>query len=427
MQPRRSLLAAGAIATLIAQSLGAAAPAFAATSVPFASSGAEQTWVVPAGVTTIHVALIGGRGGGSGGFGADVEGDLGVTAGTTLYIEVAGNGTISGGGFNGGGRTTIASLGGYGGGGASDIRTIPSASPGSAGSRLIVAAGGGGHGGTVGLFGAGGDAGSAGGDGGGDAFGGGAGTVASGGVGGAGSSSLLNGGNGGITNGGAGGGGDISVRSGGGGGGGGSLGGGGGGGSQSTDGGGGGGGASDTGSATNASVSVDATGVPSITISYTSGPGPSPSPQDNGSVSAQFSVPTSAACIELSTSTIDFGSVRLGSENVPATPDITVTNCSGVSESIMAHGSDATASGTTWSLVGGSATCADSLGLDSYRMELESSSGTVGLSSSNAPLGSLAGSDTSIQTARMWAACPGSTGSGQLMTTQITFTAVEGG
>jgi hypothetical protein len=93
----------------------------------------------------------------------------------------------------------------------------------------------------------------------------------------------------------------------------------------------------------------------------------------------------------------------------------------------MAHGSDATASGTTWSLVGGSATCADSLGLDSYRMALESSSGTVGLSSSNALLGSLAGNDTSTQTARMWAACPGSTGSGQLMTTQITFTAVEGG
>ena len=140
----------------------------------------------------------------------------------------------------------------------------------------------------------------------------------------------------------------------------------------------------------------------------------------------QFSVPTSAACIELSTTSIDFGSVRLGAENVAATPDVIVTNCSGIAEDILARGSDATATGTTWSLVGGSATCADTLGLDSYRMALESTGGTVGLSTSNAPLGSLAGGDTSTQTARMWAACPGSSGSGQLMTSQITFLATEG-
>ena len=48
----------------------------------------------------------------------------------------------------------------------------------------------------------------------------------------------------------------------------------------------------------------------------------------------------------------------------------------------------------------------------------------------NKTLGSgdtLAAGDTSTQTARIFAACPGSSGAGELMTTQITFLAVDGG
>jgi hypothetical protein len=125
---------------------------------------------VPAGVTTIHVVAQGGQGalGGSstGGLGAEVSGDLTVTAGDTLYVEVGGSGSGGGvGGYNGGG----SSSGGGGGGGASDVRTKPASDSGTLDSRLLVAAGAGGGGGAVGTNacpgGNGGDAGSAGGPG----------------------------------------------------------------------------------------------------------------------------------------------------------------------------------------------------------------------------------------------------------------------
>lgn len=100
------------------------------------TSGANA-FVVPDGVTTVNVVAVGGEGGGSeanrygsaapGGFGARVTGDLSVTAGSTLYAVVGGNGldgTFSGsccaGGANGGGDGQVS-----GGGGASDVRTSP--------------------------------------------------------------------------------------------------------------------------------------------------------------------------------------------------------------------------------------------------------------------------------------------------------------
>jgi Glycine rich protein len=428
---RPALLSTVSVAALAAQSLGLAIPVHAASpvDVPFAYTGAEQHFDVPADVTTVHVVLIGGRGGSgqqAGGHGARVVADVDVTPSQTLYIEVGGSGVTGAAGFNGGGLPgSVGFAIPGGGGGGSDIRTIPRASAGSLASRVLVAGGGGG--GATGAGDVGGDAGSAGGG----PNGGGAGGSSAGGAGGTAGDGTHEPGTAGSL--GAGGGGGRSPDFDGAGGGGGYYGGGGGGSGPSSSGGGG-GGSSFTGSAANPSVTVDTTGTPSITITYApstgSSPGPTPAPTakpDSGTVNAQFSVPTSAACLELSTTTIDFGSVPLGSENVSATPDVTVTNCSGGSESILARGSDATATGTTWTLVGGSATCADTLGLDRYRMALESSGGTVELSASNAALGTLAGGDTSTQTARMWAACPGSTGSGQLMTTQITFLATEGG
>ena len=107
------------------------------------------------------------------GHGAEVSGDLTVTPGDTLYVEVGGAPTVGGncfsgvacvGGFNGGG----SSRSGGGGGGASDVREVPRDQSGSLSSRLIVAAGGGGSGqgtfcrpnSTVNRGGAGGDAGS---------------------------------------------------------------------------------------------------------------------------------------------------------------------------------------------------------------------------------------------------------------------------
>ncbi len=270
------LAASALIAALV---LALPSLAAAAESKVFLPTDAEQTFVVPPGVTSVHAVAIGGRGGGgstitTGGFGAVAIADLSVTPGQTLYVEVGGNGLGSGsegtGGFNGGGLGGEDS--GGGGGGATDIRTAPRSAGVSLFQRLIVAGGGGGGGGTSDppRIGNGGNAGavpSAGGDGDGgpgqpgSSFAGGKGAVGCG--------------EGLVTDGqlGAGGPGNWSrgcLGSGGaGGGGGGGLYGGGGGGSSSS-GGGGGAGSSGFGSgATNTSVTTDTTGLPSVLISYT--------------------------------------------------------------------------------------------------------------------------------------------------------------
>lgn len=155
----------------------------------YAYTGSEQTLSVPAGVTSVHVEAAGGAGGagntlgtwhnGAGGLGGSVSGDVPVTPGSTLYVEVGGagaGGTPSGpgaGGWNGGagGGDGTSSGGGGGGGGATDLRTVSCGSgscPGnsaSLGSRLLVAAGGGGGGAAGCRSGAGGAAGSPGVDG----------------------------------------------------------------------------------------------------------------------------------------------------------------------------------------------------------------------------------------------------------------------
>lgn len=260
-----------------------AAPALApAASTTFLPIEAEQTFVVPAGVTTIHAAAIGGKGGDGengaiGGFGAVVGADLAVTPGQTLFVEVGSNGTdgIDGGegGFNGGGEGGLLLEAGGGGGGASDIRLASRAAGTSLGLRVLVAGGGGGAGaghsfnqvgkGTGGTAGAtpsagGGDGGSGGGAPGTQTAGGKhgsscepAGTDGAAGLGGKGSNSGCNG------------------NSHGGGGGGGGLFGGGGAGVGSLGSGGGAGSSGFGAGATNFTVSTDSTELPSITLSYT--------------------------------------------------------------------------------------------------------------------------------------------------------------
>jgi hypothetical protein len=227
----------------------AAAPAQATTQT-FTYTGAEQTFKVPGGVTSIHVVAIGGSGGASGavlgGEGASVTGDVTVTPGDTIYFEVGGNGLSSGlggglGGFNGGGDGGSSSAGG--GGGASDIRTSPLEDGLAPDLRLIVAAGGGGAGaeGEISAGAAGGAAGSDGADTTTENPGGNAGTATEGGAGGEGFFGF--GGDGELGLGGAGGASGFSGGTGGGGGGG-YYGGGGGGGGEISGGGGGGGGSS---------------------------------------------------------------------------------------------------------------------------------------------------------------------------------------
>jgi hypothetical protein len=422
----RSIPISISIAALAAQAVGLASPVLAAdpTVVPFTSTGAEQSWVVPIGVSTIHVVLVGGKGGtsavagtGSGGFGDRVEVDLAVIAGTTLYVEVGGNGAdgtsmcsvAAAGGFNGGGSSgtgTISPCAG-GGGGASDLRTLPSVNGSTLASRLLVAGAGGGAGGASGF--SGGDAGTAAPGG---ASGGGAGTGAAGGAGGSGTSSASNGtlGQGG-----------VGISSGnsapvGGGGGGGLYGGGGGNGA------GGGGGSSYTGAGTGASVATDTSGVPSITISYGG------TPASGGTVDATVTMAVSAVCLELSSTAIDFGTRQFGDVGIAGTPGVTVTNCGGIDEDVLAHGTDASGIGpTSWTLDDTGTCLGGTLAADHFGLSIErqDTAALLRLSTVNKSLESLAGGAAIDHVARIDTPCPGSNGAGVVMTMQITFVATE--
>jgi hypothetical protein len=282
-------------AVVLGCTFGIAADGAQAATAVFASTGLEQTFMVPAGVTSLHVVAVGGHGGkggpnaggGAGGGGAVAAGDVSVTPGEPLYVEVAGNGsdenlaaqtpTQGVGGFNGGadgGGSSDAGQNGGGGGGASDVRTLPaSAGASSLASRLIIAAGGAGGGGG-GVYGGAGGAAGAGGSNGGFGGGGSPGTAGYGGTpgmtyGGTGQSGVAGAGGAGAS------GGQTTCGAGGGGGGGGLYGGGGGGaGGQPTcsgplGGGGGGGGSSGLAvSVTNGSVAATTTTVPYVAFTY---------------------------------------------------------------------------------------------------------------------------------------------------------------
>jgi hypothetical protein len=118
----------------------------------YAYTGNEQLYTVPPRVVAIRVLAVGGQGGHAtvgkapGGLGAQVSGELAVTPGETLYVEVAGDGAVNFGGFGGGGESGGDSREAGGGGGASDVRTSPLAVGLQPDDRLIVAAGGGGAG-----------------------------------------------------------------------------------------------------------------------------------------------------------------------------------------------------------------------------------------------------------------------------------------
>ena len=124
-----------------------------ATTQTYSTPG-SYTFVVPTGVTSVNVDVQGATGGMSNtaynraGNGGRVQGNMPVTAGQVLYINVGGAGStgvvgVANGGYNGGGNGEAnLTYGGGGGGGGSDIRLGSS----SLTDRIFVAGGGGGAG-----------------------------------------------------------------------------------------------------------------------------------------------------------------------------------------------------------------------------------------------------------------------------------------
>jgi len=117
----------------------------------FSFTNGQQTFTVPAGVNVVDIGAVGAPGGAGqngepGGTGAAVSGNLAVTGGETLYVEVGGPGGSAqngSGGFNGG---AYGSTDGGGGGGASDVRTASLSAGLHPDTRVVVAGGGGGAG-----------------------------------------------------------------------------------------------------------------------------------------------------------------------------------------------------------------------------------------------------------------------------------------
>jgi hypothetical protein len=114
------------------------------TCVQFTYSGAQQTFTVPAGVTSLDAALLGADAGGAG-LGGRATGTVAVTPGQTLTVTVGQlAGPFGGGGPGAGVPAGCSQLCGTDGGGMS---ALWNGAPNVAANALLIAGGGGGRGG----------------------------------------------------------------------------------------------------------------------------------------------------------------------------------------------------------------------------------------------------------------------------------------
>jgi hypothetical protein len=150
---------------------------------------------------------------------------------------------------------------------------------------------------------------------------------------------------------------------------------------------------------------------------------------ETGTVAADVTLQAATACIELSTSSITFGTLGFGEENVAATPNVTVTNCSTTTVDLLASGTNATGPEASWNLVSGGTLCdGGGLGTDNYRLDLYEAGfedvALVHLQTSNNAVQSLDPGASATHSARIWTACPGSSGDGKTLTFQVNYVAV---
>jgi hypothetical protein len=143
----------------------------------------------------------------------------------------------------------------------------------------------------------------------------------------------------------------------------------------------------------------------------------------SGVVSAQVSVAAAAACLQLSTGSVDFGTLPLEAADQAATPNVTITNCSTAGETLLASGTNATGAGASWNLVDNAATCASALGTNNYHLSVESPPQVpqTQLATTNKTIQTLTAAQAVAHTIRIDTACPGSSGAGLTMTMSINY------
>ena len=163
-----------------------------------------------------------------------------------------------------------------------------------------------------------------------------------------------------------------------------------------------------------------------LTVSGTGG-------SDNGSVTTTIEAQEAPGpCILLSTENIDYGTAAFSTPLTPrsASGEVTITNCGVEQEDILARGADATGPTATWTLA--TPPASDNMcegvdgGVNRYGHSIHPGFGTpLDLTNSNQTydVGTLPG--TSLNTTTTFhMPCSGSDGAGELMSTNITFTAV---
>jgi hypothetical protein len=147
----------------------------------------------------------------------------------------------------------------------------------------------------------------------------------------------------------------------------------------------------------------------------------------SGTVNADVTMAAAAACLELSATSISFGTLGFGAEDAPASPSLTLTNCATVPGTLLASATDAVGTTANWTLVDSAATCADTLGTDAFRLNLQSPdlAGPLGLGTDSKTVQSLAAGASTTHTAHIYTPCPGSSGDGETLTFQVNYLATE--
>ena len=145
------------------------------------------------------------------------------------------------------------------------------------------------------------------------------------------------------------------------------------------------------------------------------------------SVTATFTLLEPIACVRLSTSTVEFGSVRMGHSVVR--PDATALTSCGDDATVYASSSPAESTGpahAVWQPVAvGAATLCDAATppVDSFAYRLSANGTDTDLTTDTVALGTLRAGATRTDTHTLTAACTGSHGAGETFRVAVTYTA----